>query len=323
MTLSSWSRAVLVAIAASLLSVAAAHAQGYPSKPIRIILPFPPGSATDSIARLVGKDIADTLGQPVVIDNKPGAGGAIAAEFVAKSAPDGYTLMVASNTQLAANPSLYKTLSYNPVTDFAPVARLSTQPTALLVRKDFPAKTLAEFVAYAKANPKKLSAGYGASSSQIATARLRTLSGIEVLDVPYKGIPAAVIDTISGTVDFTFGDLGAAIAQVKGGKLNALAVTSLTRSPLTPDWPAAAETYPGFEVIGWHAMVAPLGTPRDIRVKLSDACAKALAKPEVVQALAALGVSTAVMGPEELGQYIPAEVKRWSELIKEAGITPE
>src|SRR6185436_15810887 len=157
MTLSSWSRAVLVAIAASLLSVATAHAQGYPSKPIRIILPFPPGSATDSIARLVGKDIADTL-------------------------------MVASNTQLAANPSLYKTLSYNPVTDFAPVARLSTQPTALLVRKDFPAKTLAEFVAYAKANPKKLSAGYGASSSQIATARLRTLSGIEVLDVPYKGI---------------------------------------------------------------------------------------------------------------------------------------
>ena len=323
MRLSSLLGAALCVAGAALPCMETAQAQAYPNKTIRIILPFPSGSATDSIARLVGKDVSETLGQPVVIENKPGAGGAIAAEFVAKSVPDGYTLMVASNTQLAANPSLYKTLSYNPITDFAPVARLSTQPTALLVRKDFPAKTLAEFVSYAKANPKKLSGGYGASSSQIATARLRTLSGIEVLDVPYKGIPAAVIDTISGTVDFTFGDLGAAIAQVKGGKLNALAVTSLTRSPLTPDWPAAAETYPGFEVIGWHAMVAPAATPRDIRMKLSEACAKALAKPEVVQALALLGVSTAVMGPDELGPFIPSEVKRWSELIKEAGITPE
>ena len=321
MSSSTFSRVTLV-IAACLVW-ATAHAQPYPSRPIKIILPFPPGSATDSIARVVSKDMAETLGQAIVVENKPGAGGAIAAEFVAKSPPDGYTVMVASNTQLAANPSLYKQLSYNPVKDFAPVARFSTQPTALLVRKEFPAKTLAEFVSYAKANPKKLSAGYGASSSQIATARLRTLSGIDVLDVPYKGIPAAVIDTISGTVDFTFGDLGSAIAQVQGGKLKALAVTSLTRSPLTPDWPAAAETYPGFEVIGWHAMVAPVGTPRDIRVKLADASAKALAKPEVVQALAALGVSTAPMGPDELGAFIPAEVKRWSELIKEAGITPE
>ncbi len=245
MKLSSLLGATLCVVAAAMPGIESAHAQAYPNKSIRIILPFPPGSATDSIARLVGKDISETLGQPVVVENKPGAGGAIAAEYVAKSAPDGYTLMVASNTQLAANPSLYKVLSYNPVTDFTPVARFSTQPTALLVRKDFPAKNLAEFVAYAKATPKKLNGGYGASSSQIATARLRTLSGIEVLDVPYKGIPLAVVDTISGTVDFTFGDLGAAIAQVKGDKLKALAVTSLVRSPLTPRLAGRRRNVPG------------------------------------------------------------------------------
>jgi len=300
-----------------------AQAQPYPAKTIRFILPFPSGSATDSIARVVGKDMAETLGQPVVVDNKPGAGGAIAAEFVAKSPPDGYTLLVGSNTQLAANPSLYKVLPYNPATDFAPVARLSTQPNALLVRKDFPAKTLGEFVAYAKANPKKLSGGYGSASAQVAIARLRNAAGIEVLEVPYKGIPQAVVDTISGTVDFTFGDLGSAIAQVKGGKMNALGVSSATRNSLTPDWPAIAETYPGYDIIGWHAIVAPPGTPRDVRMKLYDAAAKALAKKEVTESLAQLGVTPAPLNPEELAAYIPVEVRHWADLIKEAGITPE
>ena len=153
------------------------QAQPYPSKPIRFVLPFPAGSATDSIARIAAKDMAETLGQSIVVENKPGAGGAIAAEFVAKSPPDGYTLLVGSNTQLAANPSLFKKLSYDPVKDFAPVARLSTQPSALLVRMDFPAKNMAEFVAYAKANPKKLSAGYGASSAQVSIARLKSPDG--------------------------------------------------------------------------------------------------------------------------------------------------
>jgi tripartite-type tricarboxylate transporter receptor subunit TctC len=323
MTLSSLSRITLVLIAGSLLCVVPVHAQIYPSKSIKIIVPFPAGSGSDSVARIVGKDVAESLGQAVVIENKPGAGGTIAAEFVAKSPPDGYTLMVGSNTQYAANVSLYKKLSYNPVTDFAPVARLSMQANALLVRKDFPAKTLAEFVSYAKANPKKLSGGHGASSAQVAIARLRTLAGFEVLEVPYKGIPLAVIDVIGGTVDFTFGDLGAAIAQVKGGRLNVLAVTSATRNPLTPDWPAIAETYPGYDVVGWHAMVAPAGTPKEIRQKLYDACAKALANQKVVDALAGLGITPALMGSDELGQFIPSEVKRWSELIKEAGIDPE
>jgi len=313
----------MLALAAALALAGQAQAQPYPTKPIRFILPFPTGSATDQIARIVGKEMSDTLGQPIVVENKPGAGGAIAAEFVAKSPPDGYTLLIASNTQLAANPSLFKTLSYDPVKDFAPVARMTTQPSAFLVRPDFPAKNIAELVAQAKANPKKLSAGYGASSAQVAIAQLESLGGFEALEVPYKGMPLAVMDVIGGTVDFTVGDMGTAIAQVKGGKVKSLGVTSEKRNPLVPDWPTVAETYPGFDVIGWHTIVAPANTPRDIRNKLYDAAAKALAKKEVIDALAGMGVTPGVMNPDELGAYIPAEVKRWAEMIKQAGIKPE
>ena len=313
----------MLALAAAVLLTLPAHAQPYPSKPIRFILPFPTGSATDQIARIVGKDMAETLGQPIVVENKPGAGGAIAAEFVAKSPPDGYTLFIGSNTQMAANPSLFKTLSYNPVTDFAPVARMTTQPSAFLVRMDFPAKNIAEFVAVAKAAQKKLSAGYGASSAQVAIAQLESRGGFEALPVPYKGIPLAVVDTLSGTVDFTVGDMGSAIAQVKGGKLKSLGVTSEKRNPLVPDWPTVSETYPGFDVIGWHTIVAPANTPRDVRNKLYEAAAKALAKKETIDALAGLGVTPGVMNPDELAAFIPLEVKRWGEMIKQAGIKPE
>jgi tripartite-type tricarboxylate transporter receptor subunit TctC len=321
-------RKLIMSTAVCLVSVllggaATAQTTAWPTRTIRFILPFPAGSATDLIARVVGKEVADTLGQPVVIENRPGAGGAIAAEFVARSTPDGYTVLVASNTQYAANVSLYKKLSYNPVKDFAPVARLSTQPTALLVRPGFPANNLAEFIAYVRANPKKLAAGYGASSSQVAIARMRTLAGLDVLEVPYKGIPLAVADVLGGTVDFTFGDLGAAIAQTSGGKLRAIAVTSAVRSPLVPDWPAVAEMFPGYEVVGWHAVTAPAGTPKEIVQKLHDACVKALQKPNVIEALSKLGVTAAPLGPEELGAFIQTEVVRWSELVKEAGITPE
>jgi len=314
----------LIALAATILIATNVHAQPYPSKTIRLILPFPAGSATDQIARIVGKDMAETLGQSVVIENKPGAGGAIAAEFVAKSPPDGYTLLVGSNTQLAANPSLFKNLSYNPVTDFAPVVRMTTQPSAFLVRPDFPAKNIAEFVAFVKANPKrKFSGGYGASSAQVAIARLQSLSGIDVLVVPYKSMPLAVVDTIGGTVDFTVGDMGSAITQVRGGKLKSLGATSEKRNPLAPDWPTVAETYADFNVIGWHGIVAPAKTPSDIINKLYAAAAKALAKNAVIDTLASMGVTPGLMTPDEFGAYLPVEVKRWGEMIKQAGINPE
>jgi len=214
-------------------------------------------------------------------------------------------------------------LPYNPVTDFSPVARMTTQPSAFLVRTDFPAKNVAELVAYGKANPKKVSAGAGSSSAQVAIAQLERMGGFEVLVVPYKGMPPSVVDTISGTVDFSVGDMGSAIAQVKGGKLKSLGVTSEKRNPLVPDWPTVSETYPGFDVVGWHSIVAPANTPRDIRNKLYEAAAKALARKDVIEALASMGVTPGLMNPDELGAYIPAEVKHWGEMIRQAGIKPE
>jgi tripartite-type tricarboxylate transporter receptor subunit TctC len=311
-----------VALAFSLGS-ATAGAQAWPSRPIKLIVAFPAGSATDSIARLVGREMSETLGQPIVIENRAGAGGAIAAEAVMRSAPDGYTLLMGTNTQFAANVSLYRKLPYDPVKDFTPIVRLTTQPTVLLVRDDFPARTVPEFVAYAKASPKRLAGGYGSASTQVGTAKLRKLSGVDFLDVPYKGIPQAVVDVIAGTVDFTFADLGTGLAQVKGGKVRALAVTTVGRSPLAPDWPTLAETYPGIDIFGWHAIVAPVGTSPDVVQRIYRAAADAMAKPSVVDGLAALGVSPAVLRPDELARFIPEDIKRWAELIRDAGITPE
>jgi len=300
-----------------------AQAQSYPSRPIKIIVAFPAGSATDSIIRIVAKDMSETLGQPMVVENRAGAGGAIAAEAVAHSAPDGYTLLMGSNTQFAANVSLYKKLTYNPVTDFVPVVRLTTQPTVLLVRTDFPAKTVSEFVVYAKSSPKKLSGGFGSASTQVASAKLSKVSKADFLDVPYKGVPQAVVDVIAGTIDFTFADLGTGLAQVKGGKVRALAVTSAARTALAPDWPAISETYPGVEIFGWHAIVAPLGTPPEVVQKLYRAAADAIARPAVIEGLAGLGVSPALLGPDELGRFIPEDIRRWADMVKDAGITPE
>jgi tripartite-type tricarboxylate transporter receptor subunit TctC len=319
-----WRDLAWLATAAALwLWASFAGAQTWPSRPIKLIVAFPAGSATDSIARLVGKDMGDALGQPIVIENRAGAGGAIAAEAVMRSTPDGYTLLMGSNTQFAANVSLYKKLSYNPVTDFTPVVRLTTQPTVLLVREDFPARNVPEFIAFAKASPRKLAGAFGSASTQVGTAKLRKLSGVDFLDVPYKGIPQAVVDVIGGTVDFTFADLGTGLAQVKGGKVRPLAVTTIGRSPLAPDWPTLAETYPGVDIFGWHAIVAPLGTPPDVVQRLYRAAADAMARPTVVEGLAALGVSPAVMRPDDLGRFIPEDIKRWAEMIKDAGITPE
>ena len=316
-----WLAVCLVAV--GVFGSEAVDAQSWPVRPIKVIVAFPAGSATDSIGRLVTKDMSEILGQPIVIENRAGAGGAIAAEAVARSAPDGYTFLMGTNTQFAANVSLYKKLPYNPVTDFVPVVRLTTQPTVLLVRSDFPARTIPEFIQYAKSSPKKLSGGFGSASTQVASAKLAKVSGVDFLDVAYKGVPQAVIDVIGGTIDFTFADLGTGIAQVKGGKIRALAVTTATRSPLTPDWPAISETYPGVDIFGWHAIVAPLGTPPEIVQKLFRAAAEAMAKPSVVEGLAGLGVSPAVLRPEELGRFIPEDIRRWADMVKDAGITPE
>jgi tripartite-type tricarboxylate transporter receptor subunit TctC len=308
---------------AALLVCSQASAQTYPSRAVKLVVPFPAGSATDQIARVLAQQLQESLGQPFVVENKPGAQGAIAATEVARAAPDGYTLMVGTNTPLAANPSLFKKLNYEPAKDFAPIARLGTISFMIMVRPDFPAKNLKEFLAHAKANPGKLSAGYGSAGSQVSQAMLRSMGKIEFIDVPYKGLPQAITDVLGGQVSFTFADLANALAQVKGGKLRGIAVTSQKRSALAPDVPAIAEELPGYELIAWFALVAPAGTPLPVISRLHDVTAKALAKPEVGARFAALGTDVAPLKPDALGAFIRSEIAKWAKMAKEAGIQPE
>jgi tripartite-type tricarboxylate transporter receptor subunit TctC len=295
--------------------------QNYPNKPIKLIVPFPGGSATDHIARLTGSELQQALGQPVVVENKPGAQGGIAAAEVARAAPDGYTLMMTTNTPQAANVSLFKKLNYDPVKDFAPVARVGTTSFMLMVRPDFPARNLKEFLNYSK--NKNLSAGYGSAGSQVSLAMLKSMGKLDVVEVPYKGIPQAVTDTMGGQLAFTFVDLGNALAQAKGGKLRGLAVTSKNRTPLAPDMPAIAEELPGYELIAWFALMAPAKTPADVVQKVHDAAVKSLAKPEVKEKYAVIGIDPAPMNPAELGKFIQSEIAHWAKLVKLAGIQPE
>ena len=310
-------------LVAALLFCSQASAQSYPSRAVKMVVPFPAASATDQIARVVGQQLQESLGQPFVVENKPGAQGAIAATEVARAAPDGYTLMVGTNTPLAANPSLFKKLNYDPAKDFAPIARLGTISFMIMVRPEFPAKTFKEFLAHAKANPGKLSAGYGSAGSQVSQAMLRSMGKIEFIDVPYKGLPQAITDVLGGQITFTFADLANALAQVKGGKLRGIAVTSQKRSALAPDIPAIAEELPGYELIAWFALVAPAGTPGPVVSRLHDVTVKALAKPEVGARFAALGTDVAPLNPDELGGYIRSEIAKWAKMAKEAGIQPE
>jgi tripartite-type tricarboxylate transporter receptor subunit TctC len=305
------------------LAAFSAQGQTYPAKPVKLVVPFPAGSATDHVARLVGSQLQEALGQPMVVENKAGAQGAIAAAEVAKAAPDGYTLLVTTNTPQAANVSLFKKLQYDPVKDFAPITRFGTTSFMLMVKPDFPAKNLKEFVAHVRKQPGKLSAGYGSAGSQVSLAMLKQLGKLDVVEVPYKGIPQAITDTMGGSLHFTFVDLANALAQAKGGKLRGLAVTSARRSSLAPDLPPIAQELPGYEIIAWFGLVAPAKTPDPVVQRLNDVLMKALARPDVREKFGAIGADVQPMNPAEFGKFIQAEVANWAKLVKLAGIQPE
>ncbi len=300
----------------------AAAAQNYPDRPVRMVVPFPPGTATDMAARLIAEQLQKALGQPFVVANKPGAGGSIGAMEVVRAQADGYTIMFASNSAVASNVALLKDIPYDPTKDFTPIAGVGDNTLVLMVKPDFPAKNLREFIAYVKQRPGQLNAGYGSSSSQVCISLLGKMAGLNVLPVPYKGIPLAVNDVIGGSLDFTFVDIGNAMAQAGGGKLRPIAVASAKRNALVPDWPTLSEEIPGYDITAWFAMVGPAGLPKDVVDKLYKASAAALQNTDLTKRFGTAGITPMSMPPAELKGYIASEIDKWKQLVKDANIQP-
>ncbi len=313
------------ALAACLvLAATPAGAQPYPSKPITIVVPFAAGSGTDSITRIVAQYLQTALGQSVVVENRVGASGVIAATYVARAAPDGYTLLMATNSTHSANPHLFRSLSYDPVKDFAPVARLGSYVFMLVVNKDVPAKTLPELVAYAKANPGKLTFASGNTTGIVAGETLKSKAGIDVLHVPYKSTPPAINDVLGGRVSMMFIDLAPGLEHVRAGNFRALAVTTKERSALLPELPSLAEAgIPGYDVTLYAALFAPAGTPKEIIDKLNAAIQKIIADPEARKRIAVTGFDAFSGSPESLAAFVQSELVNWGKLIKDAGIEPQ
>ena len=313
-------------LAAGLLACAAvpAAADTFPSKQITLVVPFAAGSGTDTVARVVAQHLGQALGQTVVVDNKAGANGAIAAVFVARAAPDGHTLFMTTNTSHSANPSLFKNLSYDPVKDFAPVSRIGNLPFMMVVNPEIPAKTVQDFVAHAKANAGKLAFASGNSTGIVAGETLKRRGGIDVLHVPYKSTPPAINDLLAGRVSMMFVDLTSGIAHVRSGGLRALAVTTAERSVILPDLPAMREAgVADFDLNSWNGVFAPAGTPKPVIDRINAELRKIIANPEVKKRLADVGFDAFSSTPEELDAFIKSELVKWAKLIKDAGIEPQ
>src|ERR1700757_1666880 len=293
----------------------------YPARQIKIIVPFPGGAGPDQVARLVGKHLQDAFGQPVVIENRAGALGSIGAAEVAHASPDGYTLLMGTNTTQASNVATLKNPGYDPARDFAPIIRTTTTAMVLLVKPDFPAKDLPGFLQYARAH--NLPAGYGSGASQISVAQLQSRGGLSLVAASYRGVPQAMTDVIAGVIDLTFGDFSVSIPQMQGGTLRGLGVTSPARNELLPDLPALSEAMPGFEATIWYGLLAPANTPEAIVNKLYTASEKFLSQPSTRERLANVGVIVAPQTPAEFGKFIASEIVRWTADCKEAGIEPQ
>jgi tripartite-type tricarboxylate transporter receptor subunit TctC len=296
-------------------------AQTYPNKPVRLVLPYPPGGGTDVIARPLAQKLTENLGQQVIVDNRGGANGNIGMEFVAKSPADGYTLLFALTAQYAINPSLYPKLAYDPVKDYAPISLLANAPYLLVVHPSIPAKSTSELIALMKARPGQLaysSSGNG-SGAHLAGEMLRSLAHVQMTHVPYKGAGPAMPDLIAGQVQLSFVTYTAAGPHIKTGRLRALGVTTAKRSPTLPDLPAIAETVAGYDSAVWYGFAAPAGTPAEIVNKLNTEVLRVLAAPDfrsriTLEAVAPIGTS-----PDEFGSFMKSEIVRWAKVVRESG----
>jgi tripartite-type tricarboxylate transporter receptor subunit TctC len=312
---------VVVVIAAA-AGTAMGQAPSYPARPIRLVVPFPPGGATDILARDVAQKLTEAWGQSVVVDNRPGAGGNIGSELVAKALPDGYTLLMGTVGTHAINASLYAKMPFDHIKDFAPVILVAGVPNVLVVNPALPVNSVAELITYAKANPGKLnfaSSGNG-TSIHLSGELFKVMAGVQMTHVPYKGSAPAVADLISGQVQLMFDNLPPSLPQIKAGKLRALAVTSTARAPALPEVPTMAEAgLPGFEASSWFGVLAPAGTPPAIIAKLNGEIGKWLATPEAKEQLSKQGAAAAGGSPEDFAKHIAAETTKWAKVVKESG----
>lgn len=321
--MSTFARSVIAVLAATLGFTASAQ---YPTKPIRIIVPFAPGGNVDITARLVAPGLQEALGQPVVVENKPGAGGTIGADQVVKSPADGYTLLMGSNSTFSVAPSLYPKNPYHPVRDFAPVVMIANAPFVLVTNAAAPSKTAAELVARAKADPKKLtmsSAGTG-SSNHLVGELFQEISGARFTHIPYKGSGQALTDLMGGQVDLHFDQITSAASHIQAGKLRALMVTAPQRVPMLPDVPTASEAgYASFEATNVTGLIAPAGTPREIIDKLNAAVLKVIAQPAVKEKFAGIGAAASGGTPEDFAAYIKDDYSKWTRIVKDANVKVE
>jgi len=309
--------------AALVLAVAStAHAQPFPSKPIHFVVPYPAGGPLDTVARLLGQKVSESVKQTVIVENKPGAGGNIGADFVAKSAPDGYTILMGAVATHAINPTLYSHIPYDPVKDFAPVTEVAWTPNVLVVNPSLPVTSVKEFIAYAKAHPNQLNFGSGSTGSagHLAGELFKSMAGVQMVHVPYKGAAPAMQDLIGGQIQLMFDNLASSLGQIRAGRVRALAVTTLKRSSLAPDLPTIAESgLPGFDISTWFGVFAPGGTPQPIVRKLHDEFVQALRAPDVQAKFRTLGAEPVGNTPEEFAAYIRSESQKYAKVIKASG----
>jgi putative tricarboxylic transport membrane protein len=314
----------LLLFGASSSSKAQTDIQAYPSKPITMVVPFGPGSATDTISRVIAQPLGAALKEGLVVENRPGANGAIAAAYVARAAPDGYTLLMSTNSPHSAAPALNKSVAYDPVTDFAAISRIGSFTLMLVLNPEVPAKSIPELIAYARANPGKLSFASGNSSGVVAGETLKAWANINLVHVPYRSTPPAINDVLGGRVSMMFTDLTTGLPHVRANTLRALAVTRMQRSTLFPELPTLHEAgVTGFDMDSWMGLFAPAGTPAAIVTRLNTEVRKIIESPEIKARIAAVGFEAFSSTPAELDAFVKVQLVKWTKMIKDAGIDPE
>ncbi len=314
-------RSLLAAVA---MAVPLAVSAQYPAKPVRIVVPFPSGSATDTVTRILANYVTQSLGQPLLVENRAGADGAIAAAEVARSAPDGYTLLMATNSPMSAVPALKKSPPYDPVADFTPITDVGRYTFFLYVHPSVPAKTFADLIAYAKANPGKLNYATGNTTGIVSFAQIKSLAGIEMVHVPYKGEPAGITDLVAGRVQMMIATPTTGLAHVKDGKLRAFATTLSRRSPLLPEVPTIAEAgMPEFSITSWVALFGPARMPREVLERLNKEFGGAMARPEVQASMEKQGFALNPSSPEQLADFVKQQLESYRRILRAAGVQPE